>query len=282
MKKLLGIFVCILMLTGLTLTVLSAASAELTIETAEPTVRPGDTLNFSVKLSGVERSRSAAIQLSYDQSVFEFLEGKCVLTGTVLASFQDRTGVFTYGGDTNISGEIFTFSLKVKSDAAPGAYEIGAIGNVRDSNGAIPTTVNKPVIYIVDDTGATETTNPVDETTAPTQAPTVPTEATKPAENVKPTENVTTTETTKPVSGTTAPTEETAPTNETTVSTEATQSLREETTPTEQTVPETTEKTEVVIDDTPESSLPRWLLTVCVAVILGIIGLVVKQKKQDN
>ena len=148
MKKLLSVLLCILLLAALAVTVSATASAQMTVSAAKTTVNRGDTINFSVSISAVEDCRSAAFMLSYDQSVFEFVSGQCTLSGTALANFSAGTGTFAYGSGTAVSGQIFTFQLKVKDNAEIGNYNISANVNTRDSSGAIPTTVNTVRISI--------------------------------------------------------------------------------------------------------------------------------------
>ena len=142
MRKVISVFLCILLLAALAVTVSATASAQMTVSAGKTTVNPGETIDFSVSISSVEDCRSAAFMLTYDQSVFEFVGGKCTLSGTALANFSAGTGTFAYGSGTAVSGQIFTFQLKVKNDAAIGNYNISANVNTRDSNGAIPTSVN--------------------------------------------------------------------------------------------------------------------------------------------
>jgi len=142
MKKIISVLLCILLLTVTVMTVAATESAQMTVSADKTMVYRGDTIDFTVKLSTVEDCRSAAFMLSYDSSVFEFVSGSCTLSGTALANFSAGTGTFAYGSSTTVSGEIFTFRMKVKSDARFGNHTISANVNTRDSSGAIPTTVN--------------------------------------------------------------------------------------------------------------------------------------------
>ena len=148
MKKLLSVLLCVLLLTAMVLIVSATSSAQMTVSANKTTVYRGDTIDFTVKLSTVEDCRSAAFMLNYDSSVFEFVSGSCSLSGTALANFSSGTGTFAYGSGTTVSGEIFTFRMKVKGDAGFGSHTISANVNTRDSNGAIPTTVNSVGITV--------------------------------------------------------------------------------------------------------------------------------------
>lgn len=142
MKRILS-FVCAIVLLGtLAIHVYATDSAKMTISSGSGTCYRGQTMDFSVKISPVEDCRSAAFMLVYDTNVFEFISGSCTLSGTALASFSSGTGTFAFGSGTDVSGSIFTFTLKVKDNAPVGQYGITANVNTRDSSGNIPTTVN--------------------------------------------------------------------------------------------------------------------------------------------
>lgn len=148
MKKLLSILVCVLLLWVTAMTVFATGSAQMTVSTSKSTAYRGDTLDFSVRISAVEDCRSAAFMLNYDSNVFEFVSGRCTLSGTALANFSSGTGTFAYGSGTKVSGEIFTFRLRIKDNAGFGNFTVSANVNTRDSNGAIPTSVNALTVTV--------------------------------------------------------------------------------------------------------------------------------------
>ena len=128
--------------------VFAAGSAAMNVSGSKSSAYQGDTIDFTVTISTVENCRSAAFMLNYDSSVFEFVSGKCTLSGTTLANFSDGTGTFAFAEGTTVSGKIFTFTLRVKNSAAIGSSTISANVNTRDENGAISTSVNTLTINI--------------------------------------------------------------------------------------------------------------------------------------
>ena len=148
MKKLTAIFLCVLLLGAMAVTVHATGSAQMTIAPGNATAYRGDTIDFTVSISTVEDCRSAAFMLTYDTSVFEFVSGSCSLSGTTLASFSSGTGTFAYSTGTTVSGQIFTFRLRVKDGAAVGTSTISANVNTRDSSGPIPTSVNSVSVTV--------------------------------------------------------------------------------------------------------------------------------------
>ena len=148
MKRLTALFLCFVLLASLTLPVYATDSVSMTVSGSKSTAYRGDTIDFSVSISTVEDCRSAAFMLVYDTSVFEFVSGRCTLSGTALASFSNGTGTFAYSTGTTVSGQIFTFTLRVKDSAPIGSATISANVNTRDSAGAIPTSVNSLTIKV--------------------------------------------------------------------------------------------------------------------------------------
>ena len=170
MKKLTYILICVCLTMALAVTAFAADTAEMTITADKETLAPGESVTFVVTLAAMENCRSAGVQLTYDQDVFVFAEGSCSLETAVVASFKDGTGVFTFAEPMAVEGEIFTFRLQVKDDAAPGSYSITAKGSVRNAEGAVTTKVNGASVSVTT------------ETTAESQAaPTQPAEETLPA-----------------------------------------------------------------------------------------------------
>lgn len=173
MKKLIYILICVLLTAALTVTVFAAENAEMTLNTVKKSVNPGETVAFTVTLAAMEDCRSAGFKLSYDEAVFEFLDGSCSLKDTIISSFKDGTGVFTYGDPVPVSGEIFEFRLKVKQGVAAGNYHITAKGSARNTDGAVATKVSGVTVAVTEGTTAT---------TQPAVAETVPVKQTGPAE----------------------------------------------------------------------------------------------------
>lgn len=278
MKKLCLFFVSILLVAAVSLTAFAAESVTMTIKVAESTVLRGDTVSLTVEMSEMENCRSAGVMLVFDEAVFEFVGGRCTLSGTALASASDGTGVFSYGSAVPVSGEIFTFQLKVKSDAAYGDHSITANVSARNAEGAVPATVNSVRVTVAGDDsseqpGTTPATVPTEPETTPATRPTEPKETTPATRPAEPKE---TTPVTLPAvpEETTAATVSTAPTETqpivTTQSAERTEDLPS--------VP--TEATEPAAGEAPQqSSFPWWILLVGGAAVIGGTVIVATRKK---
>ena len=148
MKKLLQAITCILLMAATVLTVSAAESAEMTIGAAKNKAVRGDTLDFTVTVSETEDCIGVDFTLVYDDTVFEFVGGSCSLAETAAADFSAGVGTFIYESGKTLSGEIFTFQLKVKEEAAFGEYTVSANASIRDSNGENSVTVNAFAITV--------------------------------------------------------------------------------------------------------------------------------------
>ena len=149
MKRISAILVCVLLVAAIAVTAFAAAP-EMTITAAKTSVSRGETVDFTITLSEVANLRSAMIDLVYDKNVFEFVEGTCTVPGAALPDFFNGNGVFMLNSATTFSGQIFTFKMKVKDNAAFGTTTITGTPTVRDNNGpvagATATTVNMTVV----------------------------------------------------------------------------------------------------------------------------------------
>lgn len=185
MKKLIYILICVLLTAALAVTVFAEETVEMILDTAQKTVIPGETMAFTVTLGAMEDCRSAGFTLSYDETVFEFLDGSCTAKDTLISSLKDGTGVFTYGDPRPVSGEIFAFRLKVKENATVGSYSITAKGSARDTNGAVSTKFNGVTLTVAAETAATSQPTVAEREPEAQTQPTAP-EATQPEAPTEP------------------------------------------------------------------------------------------------
>lgn len=145
MKKITAILVCLLLVASLAVTAFAADPVVITVTPAKTTVANGETIDFSVTMTELANCRSAGITLTYDEAVFEYVSGACTLTGTTLANFGviggKLSGSFAFAAGTTVSGEIFTFKMKVKADAPLADTTIEVAGSARNVDGAVETTL---------------------------------------------------------------------------------------------------------------------------------------------
>ena len=122
MKKIWLWLVLVLLIAALTIPV-AAASATLT--PSKSSVNAGDTFTIKVSISSAT-CKKGGIEVSFDSKVFELTDGKCLVSNAVLSDFSAGTkdGVFAFSSATEISGNIFEITLKVKSDAPFGTSNV--------------------------------------------------------------------------------------------------------------------------------------------------------------
>lgn len=97
-----------------------ASGASLSVDASSGEVRPGDTVTFTVTLSGASEAKSMALTPRYDGNVFEMVSGTWLLSGTALASFDGTNAAAAYSSETNMNGAVFQFKLRVRDSASMG------------------------------------------------------------------------------------------------------------------------------------------------------------------
>lgn len=150
MKKIITLLICVLIMAGLAATVFAANSATVTVTPAKTSALRGDEITFTVTISEVDNLRSAGFSLTYDNSVFTVVESslKCLASNASTSSFKYNAAaggyvaMFMFESAQKYSGDIFSFTLKVKENAALNASSAVSVASlvVRDSSGIISST----------------------------------------------------------------------------------------------------------------------------------------------
>ena len=151
MRKIITLLLCFVMVAAMSVTVFATDSAQMSFRASSSTVHRGDTVTITVSLSTVEDCRSAGFAHSFNTSVFEFVSGSCTLSGVAMGSVNSSAASFAYGSGTTVSGQVFTYTLKVKDNAPYGTYSVSGTANVRDTNGSISTSVSAASITVACD-----------------------------------------------------------------------------------------------------------------------------------
>lgn len=137
MKKIVSLFLCVLLLAAAAVTVQAEEVPNLTIRAGNSAPRPGDSVDFTVTIDPIEGCRSGGIVLSYDERVFEFVSGQCLVSDAFMADFTDGTGVFAFAEGKTVSGNVFRFTLRVKAYAAYGDHTVSCKTNFRTDVGSV-------------------------------------------------------------------------------------------------------------------------------------------------
>ena len=144
MKKILSFMLCICLMIGvIAVSSLPASAASAALSSSSSTVYRGESVTLYVSLYNDQAVSNGGIVLNYDTSVFEFTGGSCNVSGAALAQVNpaNRGGVFAMQEDTVVSGTIFTFNLKVRSDAPFGTYGISGSWSLNTGSGSCSATV---------------------------------------------------------------------------------------------------------------------------------------------
>lgn len=131
MKKAFTLVIMVLIASMLVMPVFAAESAAMNIAASKTTVASGDTIVVTVSLSDMKNCFSGGYLFSYNEEVFEYVAD----SGVALVKDFDLYGVSTIndhlagyfmntGKGTDLKGDIFQITLKVKDNAPAGEYEI--------------------------------------------------------------------------------------------------------------------------------------------------------------
>lgn len=133
MKRVFVLFIIPVLLLSLTVTVLAAGGGTAAV-TSSGGVAPGQTLSFTVTVSGADKLLAAMVEPTYDTQAFELVEAKFLRTGTITDVAQGN-GVIAWTEPTDGNGPLFSFTLKARETVKSGStYTVGCRYSVRDGN----------------------------------------------------------------------------------------------------------------------------------------------------
>lgn len=136
MKKLFYVMVC-LMLVGVMALSVAAAGSSASIAPSSDQLDRGDTFTIVAELSNSDPIKLATIVLEFDEKAFELVGGTCHVDGTMLGLVKpdQKVGTLMLQNAAVVTGKIFTFEFKVKSDAPYGTYEFGTTASIGTAAG---------------------------------------------------------------------------------------------------------------------------------------------------
>jgi len=133
MKKILTLFVCLLIVSAISVTAFAANETIFSVETSATSVYRGDTVTLTVSINSTEPATSYGLMLDYDTEVLELVGGACTVDDTLVSSFNNGFA-FMFQNPTDYSGEVGTVTFKVKDSAVFG--DVVIIGNASVKNGS--------------------------------------------------------------------------------------------------------------------------------------------------
>ncbi len=141
MKKWITAILCVMLLLALAVPALADGNTQFTITADKTQAMPGDTITFTVSVSGSNACTSYGLNLDYDKTAFDWISGSCTASGATLKDFSDGVLVVMTDPAAVPSGAVATFQLKVKSGAAAKQYTVTGSASANNESGAVSTGV---------------------------------------------------------------------------------------------------------------------------------------------
>lgn len=136
MKRLIPILLCLLLVTALAIPAAAAGSVRFSISPSSTTVQRGDTITFTVSVSGSEPCTQYGLMLSYDTSVYELVSGSCTASGALFSNFNNGFAVM-FQSATVPSGTVGTFTLRVKDTASFGRSTVSGSASAKNGSDTV-------------------------------------------------------------------------------------------------------------------------------------------------
>ena len=120
----------------------SASAAGSTATTETKSCAKGDTVTLNVSVSSTVGVSSGAVEVVYDSTRLELIDGSFNVQGAMLSNFDKATskGAFAFNGEGSVSGNIFSVRFRVLSDAPLGDTSIQCKIQLKAGNSDLPVT----------------------------------------------------------------------------------------------------------------------------------------------
>lgn len=157
MKKTITLLLACLLLCALAVNGLADETPTMTITTSNGTASVGDTITVTVSISKTENCTSVGLGITYDTTALEMVEGSfeaLVDKEQAFCKYNANAGGYVANiqlkGSQTVSGELFTFKLKVKDGASvSGTYAVSGTPSIRVSGENVSCGINGASISIV-------------------------------------------------------------------------------------------------------------------------------------
>lgn len=164
MKKIRAL-VIMLLLTAFLAVPVSAAAGKASITSPNVTAAQGETFTLTVNLSDADKIKIGTALLIYDTAAFEMLGGKCLVEGVSVGQVvkDQNVGTFLLMDAKKVSGDIFTFEMRVKENASAGDYIFQLKTSIGVDNGSYIDAVGTVVTVTETSSGTTPPPAPTEE-----------------------------------------------------------------------------------------------------------------------
>lgn len=121
MKKTLTVVLCLMLGIASLAPVFASGSdiPDIDYRISDTEIKLGETVTITISISGYEPIRSGALSIQFNQDVLEVVDGEWLVKNTLLANFdkEQLKAAFACANAQDISGDIFSLTLRAKSDA---------------------------------------------------------------------------------------------------------------------------------------------------------------------
>jgi hypothetical protein len=119
------------------------------VDSSSDIYHEGETIDFSIRFTGVEAAKSLYFNLSYDRAVAEIVGYEWLISG-VIEDFNDGEGIVAWSSDKNLNSAVFKLSLKIVGDADEFTVSCDSIVNPGSLSFNAEKTVVKQTVLIGD------------------------------------------------------------------------------------------------------------------------------------
>ncbi len=149
MKKIISFLICLVLIFSLTISAFAAESVKVNSKTSANTLKLGDTVTITVSLNANAEFKSMALTPIYDENVFEVVSGEWILTGAMIASFDNKNAAIGYSNAVNKSGDVFKYVLKVKDNATLKDTSIKTEAVIKNGSIVVTSVANTTTVKII-------------------------------------------------------------------------------------------------------------------------------------
>lgn len=149
MKKIAISLICLVLIFSLSVSALADQTVNVSSKTSATTIKIGDTVTVTVSLDSAAEFKSMALTPMYDENVFEVVSGEWILSGAMIASFDNKNAAIAYTTAVNKSGEVFKYTLKVKDNATLKDTTIKTEAVIKNGSTVISSTASVTSIKVI-------------------------------------------------------------------------------------------------------------------------------------
>lgn len=148
MKRIISVFVCLAILFSFAIPA-SAANFQIAVNVSTTTAKVGDTVVYTILLSGAPNATSGSIAITVDHNL-EVVSGNFLKTGSIMAKFDmvTKKGAIAFSNATDLNGNYFKLTVKGKAALAT-AQNVTVSIELKNGSNAIGTANGSKGVKII-------------------------------------------------------------------------------------------------------------------------------------